>query len=204
MKSLDQEQRLGSKAFVLIFLRKIAPAFAILIVAYTIIIFGSYLEQGLNTSIFLGISPESTYFSASKMIEWLVSGLFVLAFILFIIGYVVAQLTYINYTITIEEFNLKLKRGIFNLEAVSIPFRQMQDINIVRSIMYRFFGLSRIIIDSAGHEEIDERNETNIILDPIDRELGEQIFRCLQRKIGVQVVETDTKADREAALHKAL
>lgn len=74
----------------------------------------------------------------------------------------------------------------------------MQDINIDRPLVYRILGVSRVVIDSAGHEEFGEsRSETDIVLEPIDEKLAREIRDMLQRRIGVQIVEDEKEADLE-------
>ena len=201
MKPLDQEQRLGYRAFVFILLRKEAPALALLILAYLAEAFGNKIRQGAVDFISLSGINASSGLTLLSWISGLIIGLFLASLIMFVVGYIVALLVYDNYTVTIEEFDLKLKRGIFNLEEISIPFRHMQDVNVDRSLLYRLLGISRVIIDSAGQADKSEQNKTHILLDPIDKDLAESIFLNLQRKIGVQVIEGEGTADRKAAGH---
>ena len=74
----------------------------------------------------------------------------------------------------------------------------MQDININRSLFYVILGLSRLIIDSAGHEEKEEQNETDIILEPLDVTVAGDIRNFLKRRVGVQVVVDEKVADVES------
>jgi uncharacterized membrane protein YdbT with pleckstrin-like domain len=138
--------------------------------------------------------------SVSGAVTGLVMGLIIVALLACIVGLIIAKLQYSNYTFTFEEFDLKLKRGIVSTTTVSIPYRQMQDVDVERNILHQMTGTSRVVIDSAGHEEKDEHNETDIILDPIDKETADEIRLMLQRKIGVQVVEGEREADSEAEL----
>ncbi|MDE1941084.1 MAG: PH domain-containing protein, partial [Patescibacteria group bacterium] len=114
------------------------------------------------------------------------------------IGLFVAWLEYRNYAFRFEEFDLAVRRGVISTETVSIPYRQIQDLNIQRDLIYQILGLSRLVIDSAGHEEKGERNETDIILEPLYKETAEEIRGFLERRIGVQVVIDEKEADREA------
>ncbi|MFA6295465.1 MAG: PH domain-containing protein [Candidatus Paceibacterota bacterium] len=198
MLLLGQEQHLGHKAFVLLFIRNTFPSLAILFLALIASNISGFMEQSileaLNASLQLNSSSPSL---ASTIVSNIVFGLYTLALFLFVVGYFIAELTYKFYTFTLEEFDLRLKRGIFNLETVSIPYRQIQDVNINRSLFYRIIGVSKVIIDSAGHEETGEFNETDILLEPIDREVAEEIRIILQRKIGVQVIEHEKEADKD-------
>jgi uncharacterized membrane protein YdbT with pleckstrin-like domain len=90
---------------------------------------------------------------------------------------------------------------------LTIPYRQMQDVDIERGFFHQMTGTSRVVINSAGHEEPAARfrpeEETNIILDPVDVALAEDVRLFLQRKIGVQVVEGERESDREALQQSA-
>lgn len=136
--------------------------------------------------------------SSDHIVGNFILGLWLLGFILFVVGVIIAWLKYINFSYCLKEFDLILKRGILDREEITIPYRQMQDINVNRTFLYRILGVSKLIIDSAGHEEAEEQNETDVILEPIDKAAAEEIRDILQRRIGVQVIETEKEADREA------
>ena len=129
--------------------------------------------------------------------------LFFLAIIFGAIGIVINILQYNFSTFTLEEFGLRLKKGVLRIEEISIPYRQMQDVDVTRPIIYRLFGLSRLVVFSAGHEEPGEPDQTNTIFDPMDYEIAEEIRVLLGRRIGVQVIEGEKEADREELAAKS-
>ena len=199
MIPFGKAQHLGPKAFLLLLLRSVSPAIAFLILGSVALGLESWLERSLILSMRLASAPAGApaVGSAGGYIAWFILGLYALAAIFFVLGFILSWLIYINYTFKLEEFDLKLRRGILNIEEVSIPYRQVQDVNIDRSLFYRFLGVSKLIIDSAGHEEADEKNETHILLEPIDKHIAEAVRSILERRVGVQVVKDERRADAD-------
>jgi uncharacterized membrane protein YdbT with pleckstrin-like domain len=198
MIPFGQAQHLGPRAFALIMIRNVLPAIAFLFLASIVLGLRTWLAQSLALSMdFTAGTAAAAPLAAADYINWFILALYILAVILFLFGLILSVLVYLNYTFKLEEFDLKLRRGILNIEEVSIPYRQVQDVNIIRSLFYRILGVSRIIIDSAGHEEAEEDNETDITLEPIDKELAEKIRTILERRVGVQIVKDETAADAD-------
>jgi uncharacterized membrane protein YdbT with pleckstrin-like domain len=199
MITLNQPHHLGIKALLLLLLRYVAIGVVFYIVAFVAYLFQNVLVvNAVQTFTIAGATTLSDPNMVAYYLSVGINGLFVLSLILMVIGAVVAYLQYHFYTYTLEEFNLILRRGVLNKEEVSIPYRQMQDININRSLFYVILGLSRLIIDSAGHEEKEEQNETDIILEPLDVTVAGDIRNFLKRRVGVQVVVDEKVADVES------
>lgn len=118
------------------------------------------------------------------------------AFVLFIIfaaiGFLVAWLIYVNYKFCLGEDSLKIKRGILNKEEIAIPYRQIQDVDLVRDFSFLILGLSRIIILTAGHEDHhpdDDENARSVgLLPAIDKNLAEWLQAQLLKRTNVQKV----------------
>ena len=162
----DKENKLGQIAFIIFFARRALVSVVFLVVAVVLVFERDTLaNNAINTFAMSGGPSAGEAAIIFSVISYAIIGLFALTLIVLVVGLIVSWLEYINYSYTFEEFNLKLKRGIINKEIVSIPYRQMQDINIQRGLLYLLLGVSKVIIDSAGHEEADEMNETDIILD---------------------------------------
>jgi uncharacterized membrane protein YdbT with pleckstrin-like domain len=79
----------------------------------------------------------------------------------------------------------------------------MQNVDVTRPLFYRIFGLSRLVILSAGHEQAEEGDQTDTVFDPIDSEVADQIRILLGRRIGVQVIEHETEADQQDTLARS-
>jgi uncharacterized membrane protein YdbT with pleckstrin-like domain len=196
MIPIGVEQRLGQRSFFILALSYCAPAFGVLIAAAAVIALnGRILRLFASIADVSGSSFDPSALSA--YLSWFIVALLALAVLFFLCGLIIAWLIYTHYTFTIQEFDLRLKRGIIDIKEITIPFRQMQNVNLDRGIFYRLLGVSKVIIDSAGHEDYREQNITNISLEPIEKNLAREIQDLLERKIGVQVVESEREADRE-------
>lgn len=197
---LNEECRLGRKAYWLMAIRSLVPPLVIFAIAIVL----AFAAKGITDLIYVVMKLSGPVSAAtSNIISVAVNDVVALGFILgavsLVMSFVTARMHYKNYTFTFEEFGLLLKRGLFRTTEVTIPYRQMQDVDIERGFLHQFTGTARVVINSAGHENVGEgHEETNIILDPIDRAFAEDIRLMLQRKIGVQVVEGEREADREA------
>jgi membrane protein YdbS with pleckstrin-like domain len=61
-----------------------------------------------------------------------------------------AMLVYNNFMYEIDQTGLIIESGIIHKKQVSVPFEQVQNVNIERSIIDRLFGLARLSIETAG------------------------------------------------------
>ena len=200
MITLGQEQRLGRKSFFLLASKRTTFGLGVFVLALIIAILRPLILSGTASGLASagGTFTRASVVTMSASVSYAIGALFVFSLIVIALGFLISWLEYRNYAFRFEEFDMIMRRGILRTEEVSIPYRQMQDINIQRSLAYRMMGLSRLIIDSAGHEEKDEHNETDVILEPLNKETAEEIRSFLERKIGVQIVVDQKVADAES------
>lgn len=76
-------------------------------------------------------------------------------FIFALVGYfvvlgVVTMFVYNNFMYEIDKDGLKIKSGVIFKHQVSLPYEQIQNVNIERTLLDRIFGFSRISIETAG------------------------------------------------------
>jgi len=150
-----------------------------------------------------GSSPAQAGATASTIVTGGVMTILIISLAICLVEVVIARLEYRNYTYTFGEFDLIMKEGIIDKRENSIPYRQIQDVNVERNLAHQFMGLSRLVMRTAGHEESEEHEMAEIILEPIDKAMAEEIRTMLQRKVGVQIVEDEKVADREMASESA-
>jgi len=138
----------------------------------------------------------------SSYIVYGINGVFVISLILIIVGFIIGWLEYINYAYTLSEFDLRMRRGVLNRREISIPYRQIQDVDIDRNFANILLGLSRIVMQTAAHEEADEKGMTEVVLEPVDKAIALDLRDILERRIGVQVVEDEKAADVEEKISR--
>ncbi len=113
--------------------------------------------------------------------------------LVFFIAFLVGAFEYYGYSFALGEYDIRVKRGLINRRETSIPFRNIQNINIERTYSHQMFGLSRIILDTAAHEEEEsEKGMSEAVIEAVDKKLGEELRDILHQKIGVQIVRPET------------
>ncbi len=147
-----------------------------------------------------GVAEEAPLLDLHFVEGGVVLGGFILGLIVMIFGIILARIQYKNYTFAFEEFDMKVKRGWLSTRIMSIPYRQMQDVNLERDLTHRLTKTTRVVIASAGTDESPNKDEADIILDPIDMAAADEIRLMLERKIGVQVVQGEKEADQQAGM----
>ncbi len=121
-----------------------------------------------------------------------------IAAILFLVAFgltfLIAWLVYTNYRFALGENSLKIKRGIIGKEEMAIPYRQIQDVDINRDLSFRVWGLSKLIILTAGREDVgaerrgSEGDESEGYLPALDKDLAEWLQHELLSRANVQKV----------------
>ncbi len=76
-------------------------------------------------------------------------------FIAVMIGYIaltflIAMLLYNNFFFLIDEDGLTIESGIIHKQQVTVPYDQIQNVNIERTLMDRILGVSKVSIETAG------------------------------------------------------
>lgn len=205
MIPIGRPEHLGTKTLVMNILRGIFPAIILLVFVITLDFSQDYILETLTQDT---VVNGSTMPSLSKgllpFLPVFIPAIFFLSIILGGLSIIISVLQYRFFTFTLEEFGIRLKKGVLRVEEVSIPYRQMQDIDITRPIIYRLFGISRLVIFSAGHEQPNEPEQTNTVFDPIDSEIANGIKEILNRRIGIQIIQHESEADRKEMLAKSL
>ena len=193
MITIGQPRHLGKKTLLLFISRRATIGLVFFLIAIVVATIGQPIAASfagmLSTSGSFGSGSTSVitgYFASFSIL------LFLASLILILMGVVIALIEYRNFIFVPEEFSLKFHRGIFDQEEISIPYRQIQDINLTRTVQHRIFGVSRLVMITAGHDEAKENDDTNTVFDPIDADLAEEVRAFLESKIGVQVIREAT------------
>jgi membrane protein YdbS with pleckstrin-like domain len=65
----------------------------------------------------------------------------------------IAKYQYACRKFMLDEFAVHIRNGIINTSEMSIPYRQIQDVNIEESYVQRAFGVVTLSVLTAGHED---------------------------------------------------
>ncbi len=155
----DQYYTLGPKTFWYFFSKKSATGFVFLIIALIISVVRSYSAGGPDVTSFL---RAASWFS------------FVVAVMTFTTALISSRIIYKNTGFTLGEDALTLRHGVFTKEEFAIPYRQIQNIEIERTLGERFLGISKLIIQTAGHEndEEEKKDDSEGIIPAVDRDIA--------------------------------
>ncbi|MDP1624985.1 MAG: PH domain-containing protein [bacterium] len=112
-----------------------------------------------------------------------------IAVILGLIAYFVAKIVHRNNTFALTDDALKIRRGVFRKEEFAIPYRQIQNTEIERTLTQRVLGLSTLIILTAAQEhELSRRDEPESIIPSIDRDRAASLQDELLKRSNTQKV----------------
>lgn len=75
-----------------------------------------------------------------------------------IILLLIALLAWSNFYYCVDDTSFQKQHGIFHKYNVTIPFSQIQNVNISRSIIDQLLGLARIDIETAGDADTAQRS----------------------------------------------
>jgi uncharacterized membrane protein YdbT with pleckstrin-like domain len=137
------------------------------------------------------IAQGNGVFSKTPFAAWSsygVLGAWILFFFVFVITFLITYLSYANYLFMLDDDALKIRRGILSKEETAIPYRQIQDVDIEQSISDRMWGVARLAILTAGHEEPKEGegDDSEGVLPAIDRALAESLQTELLHRADIQ------------------
>jgi uncharacterized membrane protein YdbT with pleckstrin-like domain len=181
----DVYHTLGKKTLWIFILQRISAAMLLLLV--TVVLFVVAVQPSLVATSFGNLAWDAMIGAEICL------ALFVVVFaVTFLIGWLI----YKNYKFSLGDDSLKIKRGIVEKEEVAIPYRQIQDVDIERDLSFQMFGLSKIIILTAGHEEEKDEegdDESEGILPAIDKDLAEWLQAELLKRANVQKVTEEQK-----------
>jgi len=190
MLIVGQPQNLGRRTMLLLLARRTTIGFVLFILSMILAFMGPFLAISIASLMSLdGNVNNSTVTSVSNAVSAFSVMALLASVILILVGMIIGLIQYRNRIFVLEEFNLKFRRGIISKTEISIPYRQIQDINLVRTAMHRIFGVSRLLMITAGREDSKTRNESDTIFDPIDFDLANELQNFLEHKIGIQIVE---------------
>ncbi len=196
MIPMGKEQHLEYKALFLFALRRITVGVIILILALVVGIFRQFIVIGLTSVIDNIYLLNSTNVNALSIIMFLDILLFLFGVFALAVGLLVAWLEHKNYTYRFDEFNFLIKTGIINKFETLIPYRQIQDVHIKRSLLYQVLGLSTVDIKMLSTEQESGHVMDEVVIDKVDKYIAEEIRSVLSRKIGIQITEDKLKDNK--------
>jgi uncharacterized membrane protein YdbT with pleckstrin-like domain len=174
--SFNTYQNLGSKAFWIFVSKWLETPLVFLIVAFII-------------SVVRRTSLVPAEFQRMVAIGSVVC--FVISIVVLIICVAVARFAYKSQGFCFANDALKIRKGIFTKHETAIPYSQINNVEITRTLFQQLFGVSRLTIVTSGHDDAStQTNEARAILETIDKELAIAVQEQLLRRGDIQRVVT--------------
>lgn len=164
MLELNKTYKLGKKTFWMFFLKyaKWMVLFSILILAFVWSAWFGRLADWSDAE----LAKYVPYLPKYMPTTWLL----LLAFSSTFFGFLRAHVMYRQYKFLLDETALHVRRGLFNIKQIVIPYQQIQNVEIRQPILHRFFGLAAIdIIVPSGP---DGNNAAKNLLPVIDKRIA--------------------------------
>ena len=202
MISINTPNNLGVKVYHFFLYRSMLPALVCLFAAGVLGVMGKSVNN-LILDVLSMFAPVNIF--SQQITAMFVSNSFfaliAIAIIIGMIAFVKSTLEYRNFSFTLEEFNIKIKRGVLSTTEISVPYRQLQDVVIARDINYKMFGLSRLVLNTLKDDESGDHKSSQIVLEPIDAILADEARQILESKIGVHVIERTREAPVQGSVN---
>lgn len=149
------------------------PAKELIIAASTSGSFGIALS--IIATIFSQIEP---FVSETELYEWFLAvipseadGMLILSlvmvFIIFawLMSFFGTLLTYGDFTLTLEEDEMVIRRGIFEKKQITVPYNRIQAVRIVEGVLRQPFGYGTLHVESAGYG--DQKGSGSVVIFPL-------------------------------------
>ena len=166
--------KLGGKAFWLFFFQNAIASFALLFMAIILIVL-RFMD--LSNTPFGDIQSAITSAASIVFLFFIVS---------LLVAYLIAWLLYSHFQFMLDHDSLQISHGILFKTQDSIPYRQIQNINIEQDIIFQMLGVSRLVVLTAGHEE---GKNTKGVIPAIDSDAAIFLKDMLLQKSDVQKTE---------------
>ena len=127
--------------------------------------------------------------NTNQAFHFIAYGLLILSFLIIVAGAINSWVKYISCTFILSEYALIIKHGLINKKEISIPYRQIQNVNIDQSAANRMMGVSKLIILTAGQESNPRAGESEGVFDVIDASVAKELQENLLRRTNVQQIE---------------
>ncbi|MFA6340789.1 MAG: PH domain-containing protein [Candidatus Paceibacterota bacterium] len=174
---MNPSNTLGVRTFIYYLCQKVLFSF--------LLFFLSFILPSISVASIKAFNIDPSYWPIiGKIGSLVVSILFFLSILLIILGVFFSWIKHISTRYTLDDYAFRLKRGIISKEEISIPYKQIQNVNIKQSVIFKMLGLASMVVLSAGNEEDHEHIEADQIFNVIDNDVAEYLRSELLKKAG--------------------
>ncbi len=178
-------QKLGSKALYFFLAERSVIPFIFFAVEIILLVLKIILAYSPDVQKMAEQNPTVGMYLNYALLLVLVFFIISLAF-----GLALAYLTYSAFKYRLDTNDFSFVKGIVGQQEISMPYKQIQDINIEQSALYRLLGMCNLVILTAGHEDTDRSSvdRSEIVLPGLDITKAQNMQRYLLDRANVQEV----------------
>ena len=119
------------------------------------------------------------YLGVGTLAQW--AALISLAFLF--VGFLRAWVMYRRYSFYVDEHAFHLRRGLFNVQEITIPYQQISNVHIEQPYHWRLLGLAQLDITiSSSREALRPRKRRDFLIPCIDKSLARSLSQFLIRE----------------------
>ena len=178
---MNSSQKLGIKVFYYYLSKKISIGLVVLVLS---IIISSFKVAMILQLIHISVSLTTS----TMIVGYFINGLFLISALLIIYGTIISYIKYIGCTYNLGENAFSITKGYFNKREVSIPYRQIQNIDIEQSFQFKMMGVCKLVILTAGNDNNNQNGEAEGVFDVIDFKIASNIKESILQKSNIQPV----------------
>jgi uncharacterized membrane protein YdbT with pleckstrin-like domain len=108
---------------------------------------------------------------------------------------------YVYHEFKLDEYALIIRSGILNRREISIPYRQIQNVDLNASYAERMFGVAELFVLTSGNEDRGgegKKEESSAIFPLVNHEYAVELQRELLKRADVEEVSA-APADNDVA-----
>ncbi len=187
---METEQTLGTKTLRFLLLRNSIGGLLLLVISIALFIGSGSLERLLPFNA-AGVSADTS----AAIIHTLTSIFLFASLAVLLIIAAVTWVSYANTTFLLNEYALAIRKGFMNKREILIPYRQIQDVDLNRTLFHRMLGVSNLVILTAGNddkssteESARKTEESEGVFNLLDADLAEKLQAELMKRASVQMV----------------
>lgn len=146
------------------------------------------------TAQFLAGNP-SWYIDTGMLTQW--SALVAIAFL--IVVYLDVSVRYRQYAFHVDDHAFHLRRGLFRVQEITIPYAQISNVHIEQPYHWRLLGLAQLDITiSSSRDALRAKKRREFLIPCIDKSLARALSRFLiEEASGYDDEDDDAEYDDE-------
>ena len=182
---MNNKQRLGIKVFYYYLSKRISIGIIVLV--------GTIILASFKGVLVLKLANIVPLVTATSIVNVLINGMFIVSAILIFLGLLTSFVKYLSCDFTMDENAFNIRRGFLTKREVSIPYRQIQNINIEQSLSNKMLGIGKLVVLTEGdHSEGSGKNGEGVF-DVIDYELAHSMREYILQRTNIQTTKDITQ-----------